>query len=887
MRRLRGKQWLWRPVAAALALAAIPAAASAAETPTRYSLANGCYTLTGPDGRAVGGADRVRMQATALGRYLLYRPDRTFVAAHDDGSVSPADAPSRAADWRVAEAGDGTFTLSPMSAEGRVLTAGAGGAGALADPATAGDAAHLRFVPADGCGVFPEAALDATGRPAAADLSYGRVGGLVEGHMHWMTYDYLGGRFHCGRPWHPYGIPSALPDCSSIEGPNGVAAPFQNFLNYGNPAQPHDTTGYPKLTEWKASNLTYEGTYWRWIERAWLGGLRLMVMSINENRVLCQLQANRETNCDEMDTVRRGFRAIHQLQDYVDAQAGGPGKGFFEIVTDPYQARRVINEGRMAVVLEIEVSEPFGCTGWDHPTCDQAQVDRQLDEMHQLGVRSMLLLNKFDNPLVGARFDSGPVGVIINAGNRESAGSYWSAQTCIGPFADNTIFTGEPQSSALVDSALGAAGVPSGAAPAYPPAPHCNTRGLTALGRHVVERMMDLHMIVNPDHMSQAGVDETLSLLEARRYSGVISPHGWMDPGDWPRLWKLGGMAFPGHADAAEYVKEWQRYRPQETPYLFGWGYGADLGGLAQQPAPASDRTSLTYPFKSYDGRVTFDRQRTGDRTFDYTKEGVAHYGLYADWFADLRRIGGQPLADDLWNGAEAYLEMWERADGVPAPGCASADGRLTSRGLGPLRLGVDWQALLRRAGQPQQRTRVWTWCVRGARNQRAADVAELDRSGHVELVGSTARGDTAAGVGVGASAGALRGTRPGGGSLRLRGTRRGTWVYAVQRGRVTAVAVASRSLARRPHALRAAVRRLQAATATQAPRAFHSNLVQAGAAGRPTGRTLAGTGNPRLNAALALLCSLQMQGASPGGPIAFSVPQARAGAAGPRARSG
>ena len=24
-----------------------------------------------------------------------------------------------------------------------------------------------------------------------------------------------------------------------------------------------------------------------------------------------------------------------------------------------------------------------------------------------------------------------------------------------------------------------------------------------------------------------------------------------------------------------------------------------------------------------------------------------------------------------MWNGAEAYLEMWERADGVPTPGCA------------------------------------------------------------------------------------------------------------------------------------------------------------------------------------------------------------------------
>ena len=46
------------------------------------------------------------MQATTLGRYLLYRPDRTFLAAQDDGSVAPAPEPSPAADWRVKEAGE-------------------------------------------------------------------------------------------------------------------------------------------------------------------------------------------------------------------------------------------------------------------------------------------------------------------------------------------------------------------------------------------------------------------------------------------------------------------------------------------------------------------------------------------------------------------------------------------------------------------------------------------------------------------------------------------------------------------------------------------------------------------------------------------------------------
>src|SRR5256714_15086012 len=122
----------WWPLVVALASAAAPAASWGADAPTRYSLAGGCYALTG-----VPGAEQVRMQATALGRYLLYRPDRTFLAAQDDGTVKPDTAPSPAADWRVDDTGAGTFSLTPVSG-GRALTG-------------------VRFTPAQGCAVYPTA----------------------------------------------------------------------------------------------------------------------------------------------------------------------------------------------------------------------------------------------------------------------------------------------------------------------------------------------------------------------------------------------------------------------------------------------------------------------------------------------------------------------------------------------------------------------------------------------------------------------------------------------------------------------------------------------------------------------------------------------------------
>jgi hypothetical protein len=761
-------------VRAALAVAAFLLMAAPASAATRDSLSGGCYRITG-----LAGAEQVRLQATTLGRYLLYRPDGTFVTPS-----GAAAAPGPAADWRVDD--DGSMTTQ---------------SGVRVAP--------VQFAKATGCAEFPEAGLGATGTPSRGATPFGRVGGLVDGHMHWMTFEYLGGRFHCGRPWHPYGIAAALPDCASIEGPAGSAAPFQNFLNYGTPVYPHDTRGFPVLTEWKPTNLTYEGTYWRWVQRAWMAGLRLMVMSVNENRVLCSLQAVKTTDCDEMATVRRGVDDIRELQRYADAVAGGAGRGFFQIVTDPYEARRVINSGRMAVVLEIEVSEPFGCRGWDVPSCDRAKVDRELDDLYKRGVRSALLLNKFDNPLTGVRFDSGEVGTVINVGNLASAGSFWSARTCTGPLRDNTIATASPVTTGALAALVGVTLPP---VPVYPPPPHCNTRGLTELGAHVVDRLMDKRMIVNPDHMSQAAVDATLKRLEARSYSGVISPHGWMDPGNWPRLWKLGGLAWPGHSNADQYVNEWKALRPKSTGFAFGWGYGADLGGLSEQPGPGA----LTYPFKSMDDRVTFDRQVTGSRTFDYAKEGVAHYGLYADWFADLRRLGGERLRNDLWDGAEAYLEMWERASGVRT-GCARSAPRL----------GASWASTLRRVGQPQTRDRDWVWCVRGGGN----DVAVFGRDGRVAFVGSTARGRSAAGMRVG--------QRTSGSGLRVRG-RAG---YVVRGGRVVAVG--------RGANVRARLKRVLAARVRQA------RFVPRASAAQFAGRPLAATGSASTDAALTLLCGL------------------------------
>lgn len=137
---------------------------------------------------------------------------------------------------------------------------------------------------------------------------------------------------------------------------------------------------------------------------------------------------------------------------------------------------------------------------------------------------------------------------------------------------------------------------------------------------------------------------------------------------------------------------------------------------------------------------------------------------------------------------------------------------------------------------------RAWSWCVSGSGNPRAADVAVFGDDGRVALVGSTAHGRRASGLPpVG---------RKVGGKARI--VVRGRAAYEVRGGRVRAVGVGANTVKRA--ALRTALREVSRAHATQARPAFAAG---AQAATAPTGRTLAGTGNPVDDAALTLLCSL------------------------------
>ena len=723
---------------------------------TRFAMAGGCYALRSlANGRWVRQsgstyvadvperrqASPLRFQATDLGQYLLFTDERRFAAA-DGRRAQVQDQPGPAADFSV-RMRRGSFTFT--SADGESLrTRGT-------RVVTGGKAGRFALRTTRGCARFPEAQVNVRGRPFAGRTSFQQVTGITDAHTHGMAFEFLGGEAHCGRPWHPYGVTYALVDCEDHTATGGYGAALELALS----GETHDPVGWPTFKDWPAPNsLTHEGTYYKWMERAWRGGLRVFTNLLVENNQLCMIYPLKRNSCNDMDSIRLQAKDMYDFQRYIDAQWGGPGKGWYRIVKNPFQARRVINAGKLAVIMGIETSIPFDCTiKLDVPQCDRDDIDTALAEVRRLGVRQMELVNKFDNALSGVAGDAAETGVLVNGANFLETGSFWAMRTCEDEVAaDNGIHDREQYAvprapdgplAQQQDALFGAivAVSPLGAlqpAPLYPPGPHCNERALTPLGEYVIRELADAHMLFDPDHMSVSARQEALDLVESMDYPGILSSHSWSTPDAYKRILEMGGFIAPYAGDSAGFVDKWDQHLDWvDERYLFGIGYGADINGLGAQgdPRGADVANPVTYPFKALGG-ATVRKQRSGKRVYDINVDGVAHYGLYPDWIEDLRKQAGGDIVSDMARGAEAYLQTWERALGISPDACRDRSVRKSVTVLDGLATGTPVAKVLRRVGQPHTRLgSEFGYCARRADGRTVERTVQFDRRGRVASV--------------------------------------------------------------------------------------------------------------------------------------------------------
>jgi hypothetical protein len=683
----------------------------------QYAMANGCYNL---------GGQKIFFKPTDLGRYLLYTTDQQFLV---NGG-------------RAATPGDETIWTARKRKHGISFSSSG-------HPLVVAGRHTFKLKRTKGCAVYPEAGVDVSGRPHAGVTSYQEVRGYVDAHTHGMAFEFLGGDAHCGKPWDRFGAPYALVDCPDHVATGGFGGVLEDALS-GKPH--HDPVGWPTFKDWPApDSLTHEGTYYKWLERSWRGGQRIFVNLLVENNQLCKLYPFKRNSCDDMDSIRLQAHDMYKMQDYIDAQFGGPGKGFYRIVTNPFEARQVINAGKMAVVMGIETSVPFGChVQLDVPTCSIADIDRQLDEVKKLGVRQMELVNKFDNALAGVAGDTGEVGELVNAANFLETGSFWDMRHCApadGESPDKNQVAAPDitagQQDALFGGILQELGLPNVALPLYPSPDHCNSRGLTTLGEHTIEAMARRHMIFDPDHMSVKARASSLDTIDRLGYSGVVSSHSWATPDAYPRIYREGGFITPYAGDSTGFVDKWRTHVGWADPrYYWGIGYGADMNGLGAQgnPRGASVANPVTYPFKGIEG-ATIRRQTAGQRTWDINTDGVAQYGLYPDWIQDLSKVAGatsaadaRDIIEDISRGPEAYLQMWERAEGIAPDSCRNPSLRKQVSAVTKLiHPGMSTRAVMKAVGQPYTRLgRTFGFCAKEKGHRTVRMKVTFTQSGRV-----------------------------------------------------------------------------------------------------------------------------------------------------------
>lgn len=676
-------------LASAIVTVSSATGSSAAPGPrlTIYSLANRCLALRSVstrrfvaagservDAGGLAGAEHFDFEATGLGTYMLY--DRAGKVLGVRGRrVSPIATPGPPAAFaaRIAAARSGATVLTLRSLFDHRLLATAR-SGALGVTGSAGLASEFTLTSASGCRPFPEAQVDAVVHGPGKRLEHGQIFGFIDDHVHVTGNRRAGGDVISGEPYDPFGITVALGQDAKVHGPNGSLDITGNLLRTGNPTGTHDTHGWPSFKGWPTyDSMTHQQAYYVWLERAWRAGMRMMVAQTADDEPLCRLEPRKAVkSCSETVSVEDQIRTLKGMQSYIDAQSGGPGRGWFRLVYTPAEAQNVMEEGKLAVLIGIESSDLFGCSVSDgRPQCTRADIDHGLAHYKRLGVRGMFVAHWVNNAFGGAALEGGIKGLFINILNRFQTGSYFQTGPCPGPGQGVTVAT-LPQSvlEGLVKYFPAAKSIAAQPMPTYPAGLQCNAEGLTPLGRYLIKRMIAEHMLIEVDHLSEIARDQVLAIAAQAHYPLVSSHNGtggeWT-PAELQKLYALGGFAAVTPDDPAALAAKITAMAANDTaPHAFvGVGLGTDTNGFSSLPGPPPDAASnpLRYPFRSYDGSVTFTRERTGTRTFDLNRDGVAQYGLIADLIGDMEQTPADRSALPLlFNSAQAYLDMWRRA---------------------------------------------------------------------------------------------------------------------------------------------------------------------------------------------------------------------------------
>ncbi len=442
---------------------------------------------------------------------------------------------------------------------------------------------------------------------------------------------------------------------------------MHHFGTHGNTAD-----ASKKYRDWPVwSTITHQQVWEGWLKKAHQDGLNLIVMSAVNFRYICGIMpknngyndtANGTKPCDDMKNVRRQIDAARAF--------AARNASWYEIALSPAHARRIIQEGRLAVVLAIETSEIF------NNVTNEAELDRELDTYYNLGVRSIQPVHELNNKFAGTAYFQKLFDLVQGFVNAKS------------------FFSGGDNSPDDLNTALKGIQLDAN---------KHNVQGLTPLGKTMVQKLIQRKMIVDVAHLSTRSLQDSYTIAAANRYYPLFMSHthfrqmfrgklidekkmppetvrlikktggvvGLRTGNEKQNTYNRSGVANTCHGSTRSFA---QSYALGAIGYNVPIGFASDFNGFIDQTRPRFYDSGAKYgnaAEKWACGEDTNGEERevarraqgarsTSGTGGDFDIVGYAHIGLTRDIIRDLNKLGVNTT--NIQNSAETFLKMWDRA---------------------------------------------------------------------------------------------------------------------------------------------------------------------------------------------------------------------------------
>jgi microsomal dipeptidase-like Zn-dependent dipeptidase len=373
------------------------------------------------------------------------------------------------------------------------------------------------------------------------DSYRGPVWGYADFHTHPASHVAFGGVRGIHTVWGNPGTAAAdydngklvacdIPHCTAGHDGGPTAEIVINEIEERGRKLTHKRSGGPEFKDFPSFlSGTHQQMHITQIRRNYEGGLRLMVALVTNNRAVEYLMSKfgPDGNIPPPSTDREVLEAgLQSIKNVVKLN-----KEWMEIASTPDEARRIIGENKLAVVLGVEVDQ-LGQLNSAEPE----SAEKEVEYLWTLGVRAVTPIHGTDNRLGGTA-------VFRDLYNGTNDFLYRGAFNltkddlpnypphffqvreggCLGPLFEQrgecVLFRlSNPQQRLIIKNLFGRRPFPEDV-----PAPmydnflgHKNVHGLTTYGREYIAALMNRGMIIDTAHMSDASVQDVFDVIGTR-----------------------------------------------------------------------------------------------------------------------------------------------------------------------------------------------------------------------------------------------------------------------------------------------------------------------------------------------------------------------------------